>query len=206
MGCAGYWLMSYNPAYNLGWSLGGVYDSDGRHIDDRVFSRGERLSEAGGTGGRVLPLYPFGEQRATARLPLRVPVDRTGRPTDFGLAGVGAPVVSDRLGKVFLDHASGDVELLPTTIGDQAEASHAVLNVVRAVDCIDWTRSTVDWGPGGVPGRRPYYVSRLVVRENVVFGLSCFRTAGWQSNFIVSAALVQGIRELGAPEIQLEPV
>ena len=71
---SGYWSMSYNPRYGRGWWLSDLLDSDGLHIDARVFGRGERLTRP---GGLTLPLYPFGQQQCQPRLPLRTVVDQS---------------------------------------------------------------------------------------------------------------------------------
>jgi hypothetical protein len=205
MADAGYWSVSYDPGYLRGWWLGDIRDSDGYRIDDRVFLRGERLSRS---DGLTLPLYPFGEQQQRVRLPLRAVVERPGRQTDLSLAGVGAPVVSAQLGRVFQDYADDDVELLPLAI-EEADPAHFVLNVARLVDAIDGERSAINYWPADAPASlagKPSHVSKLVVRGDTVLGIGCFRPSGWGVALIVSSDLMRAIRALDAPEIEFEPV
>lgn len=206
MNDSGYWSMSYNPRYGRGWWLSDLLDSDGLHIDARVFGRGERLARP---GGLTLPLYPFGQQQCQPRLPLWTAIQRPGRATDLSLGDSGAPVVSGRLGEVFREHAAGDIELLPLAIGEGSDPDHFVLNIARLIDAIDRERSTIDyWLDHPLPEMvgKPVYVSKLLIRADAAAGVACFRPSDWSGTLIVSSDLMEAIHGLAAPEIEFEQV
>jgi hypothetical protein len=160
-----------------------------------------RLTDAVATRGRwflASPLSPAGEELdprlftnaepADVAGPLRLPLRRRGRPLDFTLADFDMPVASERLATHVAQLAGGAVQCIPVTV-EGATAPHAILNVTRAVHCLDETASDILWwtAEDDRPDRIGQYrmVDDPVLDAARLQGEPVFRVDGWRIMLLV---------------------
>ncbi|MBM7112808.1 imm11 family protein [Archangium primigenium] len=164
------------------WSLAEPRRLDGQPIEDIwQFIEGREVEDPG-------PLY--------------VPLFQAGRPLDLEFAGAGqAPVVSERVAKVFLDMAPHDVQLFPVEVEGQP-GSYFLLNVTRTVRCIDDAacEEVRLWTSGdGRPDRVGEYrvVAGLRIDPSKVNTARVFRLWGWTVPLIVEASIKDALARTG---------
>ncbi|HEX8439602.1 imm11 family protein [Archangium sp.] len=133
---------------------------------------------------------------------LRLPFDHPGKPVDFSLAGLGAPVIHAKVASLLTELASTDVQLLPVDIQGQPE-QFCILVATRLVRCIDDKASdeVEYWLPeDGRPERVGTYrkVSGMRIDPARVGDAKVFRPWGWSIALIVSEEIKNGLERIGA--------
>ena len=156
-----------------------------------------RLTDAVAARGRWFlgsPLSPAGEELDPRLFTNAEPADVTGplrlrgRPLDFTLADFDMPVASERLATHVAQLAGGAVQCIPVTV-EGAAGPHAILNVTRAVHCLDETASDIVWwtAEDDRPDRIGQYrmVSDPVLDAARLQGEPLFRVDGWRIMLLV---------------------
>ncbi|WP_426746265.1 DUF1629 domain-containing protein [Myxococcus faecalis] len=164
------------------WLLGDPTDSQGQEVDDPwQFTDG-------------CPV------QVEARL--KIPIDHSGSPLDFSLAGVGVtPIVHKGVAHIFADLAPDDVQLFPVDVAGQSEP-YFILVATRLIRCIDDNASTEVryWKPeDGRPEKVGKYraVSGMRIDPTKVGGAKVFRTWGWSIALIVSEDIKEALERAG---------
>jgi hypothetical protein len=168
------------------WELGVPLDRQGKEVDDPwMFKNG-------------VPVRVEGR--------LKVPITALGKPLDFSLAGIGvAPVVHARVASLLKELAPDEVQLFPVDIDGQPDP-FCILNVTRAVKCIDdkMSEEVEYWTPeDGRPEKVGQYqgVHGMRIDPTKAGDAKIFRTWGWTIALIVSEeikAALEHIRATGA--------
>lgn len=134
--------------------------------------------------------------------PLRVPVDRPGKPLAFDTAGVGqTPILNARVAAVFRELAPRDVQLFPVEVQGQAEP-YWLMNVARTVRCIDDKASAEVqfYTPeDGRPDRVGEYRSVIGLRIDTskVGDARVFRPWGWTPPIIIDEEIKDALERVG---------
>ncbi|HEX8700432.1 MAG TPA: DUF1629 domain-containing protein [Myxococcaceae bacterium] len=170
------------------WHLDVPTDSHGRQVDDRQFMYGTPVHIADR---------------------LRFPVEIAGKPLDFTLAGIGAPVAHVRVASMFAELAPHDVQLIPVDVEGQPD-QYLILVATRLIDCIDETASRFDrWTPeeGVLHTTRRYSIMyELRIEKAKVASAKVFRCEGWMGPLIVSGEIKDALDRMGATGTRFEEV
>jgi len=170
------------------WHLDVPEDSHGQQVDDRRFMYGTPVHIANR---------------------LRLPVEIAGKPLDFTLAGIGAPVVHVRVASLFAEVAPEDVQLIPVDVEGQPD-QYFILVATRLIDCINEEASRFDrWTPEeGEPhtNRRYSIMYELRIDKVKVGSIKVFRCEGWMGPLIVSGEIKDALERMGATGTRFEEV
>jgi hypothetical protein len=170
------------------WHLDVPTDSHGQQVDDRQFMYGT-------------PVHIMER--------LRFPIEIVGKPLDFTLAGIGAPVVHVRVASMFAELASEDVQLIPVDVEGQPE-QYLLLVATRLIRCIDEQASRIQlWThENGIPDMVGKYFSVRDMRidKAKVGGAQVFRCEGWMGPLIVSEKIKDALERMGATGTRFEEV
>lgn len=134
---------------------------------------------------------------------LKVPIKIRGKPLDFSLAGIGvAPVVHVKVASLLKELAPDDVQLFPVDIEGQPD-QFCILNVTRALKCIDDEASedVTYWTPeDGRPEKVGQYqgVHGMRIDPSKVGDAKVFRTWGWSIALIVSEEIKEALERIEA--------
>jgi hypothetical protein len=174
------------------WYLDTPVDGNGQAIGTWVFTDGQPVS---------------------VTEPLRVALDRPGKPLDYSLADAGAvPVVTPRVASVLQALAPGDIQTFPIQVEGQPEP-YVLVNVTRLLKCIDHQASEYVeiWVPedeNDQPERAGEYrnVRGLRVDKSRVGDVKIFRTWGWNVALIVSEDIKDALEGIGATGLRFTEV
>ena len=163
-----YRLHDKNSAYPDRWYLGSPTDEKGAELDARMFLMGRRLEMQGA---------------------LSLPIVRAGAPQEFTMGDFDVPILASPFIEELRRLTPDDVQVIPVNVED-GEHQYYLLNVLRVIDCLDESRSTVvrwpaDAFPKDLAGSY-LTVSDIHVDETKVAGAHMFRIEGWQAALIVS--------------------
>jgi hypothetical protein len=157
------------------WFLGQPVREDGAVVDARLFTA----------------CRPYG---ATIQ-PLRLPVQRPGRPSRVTFGAFDMPVIDAGLVAAISAATPGDVELIPATTDEISELS--IANVLPCLSCIDERRTVGDkWTEAdGRPDRVGRYrtIAQLYLDSSRITR-EIFRVYDWNIALIVSAELAAATR------------
>ena len=170
------------------WHLDTPTDSHGQQVDDRQFMYGTPVHIA---------------ER------LRFPVEIAGKPLDFTLAGIGAPVVHVRVASMVAELAPDDVQLIPVDVEGQPD-QYLILVATRLIRCIDEQASRIQlWThENGIPEMVGKYssVRDMRIDKAKVGSAQVFRCEGWMSPLIVSEGIKVALERMGATGTRFEEV
>lgn len=162
-----YRLHDKNSAYPDRWYLGSPLTSDGEELDARIFTVGRSVPDPGA---------------------LRLPIIRPGAAQEFTMADFDMPVLATS----FFEHlrlvAPDDFQALPVAIEGQS-GDYSIINVLRVVDALDESRSTVvRWRADAPLDLAGTYltVTDIHIDPSRVAAQQMFRLDGWISALIVS--------------------
>jgi len=142
---------------------------------------------------------------------LRIPLLRPGHALDFSMAGVGVtPIVHARVATLLSQLAPSDVQLFPVEIASQPEP-YFLVNVTRAVKCIDDQASAEVryWKPeDGRPEKVGKYraVSGMRIDPAKVGDAKVFRTWGWTIALIVSEDIKEALERQAITGVAFQEV
>ena len=141
---------------------------------------------------------------------LSIPVEHSGMPLDFSLAGFSTPVVSARVAAVFSELAAQDIQLVPVAVQGHEEP-YAILVATRLIRCIDDEASeeVIRWKPqDGRPDRVGRYrdVDGMRIDPAQVGDAQVFRTWGWSIALIVSEDIKLALERIRATGIRFTEV
>lgn len=173
----------YAPDGTDGWVFQGPFDNQGSRLDDPW-----RYS-----GGQHLEVTDIAE---SPTFQLAQPV---GSPLEFNISGLGAPVVPERVVRIFERLGTKDVQFLPTRVASLAEPWF-ILNVTRVVRCIDDARCSevMYWKPeDGQPKKVGTYraVYDMRIDPTKTEGARIFRTWGWLVAIVVSQDIKEALEQ-----------
>ncbi|MFY2558650.1 imm11 family protein [Corallococcus terminator] len=173
------------------WSLGDPTDETGREVANPwMFRKGE-------------PVHVEGR--------LTIPIDRSGKPMDFSMAGIGVtPVVHAKVISVLARLAPDDVQLFSVKIASES-GPYFLVNVTRTIRCIDDSASEEVryWKPeDGRPEKVGKYrgVSGMRIDPTKVGDAKVFRTWGWTIALIVSEDIKDALERAGVTGVKFEEV
>jgi uncharacterized protein DUF1629/suppressor of fused protein SUFU len=164
------------------WLLSDPIDEQGNEVRTRQFMSGEPT-------------------RFDGRL--RVPVYHPGTSLDFTRVDTGAiPVVTEKVARVLIELAPGDVQLFPVAVDSRPEP-YFLVNVARLVKCIDDEACTevLYWEPeDGRPEKVGQYrdVYGMRIDPSKVGNAKVFRPWGWRVALIVSEDVKEALERTGA--------
>ncbi|PTL75918.1 imm11 family protein [Vitiosangium sp. GDMCC 1.1324] len=172
------------------WLLGDPIDEQGNEVRTRQFMSGEPT-------------------RFDGRL--RVPIYHPGSALDFSIADTGGfPVVTEKVARVLVELAPGDVQLFPVEVESRPEA-YFLVNVARLVKCIDDEASTevLYWKPeDGRPEKVGQYrdVYGMRIDPSQVGDAKIFRPWGWRVALIVAEDVKEALERTGATGLSFREV
>ncbi|RKG55516.1 hypothetical protein D7X30_27180 [Corallococcus sp. AB011P] len=172
------------------WELGIPLDARGNEVEDPwMFREGRHVPPQQG---------------------LLVPIEHSGTPLDFSLAGFSTPVVSARVAAVFSERAAQDIQLVPVAVLGHAEP-YFILVATRLIRCIDDEASeeVIRWAPqDGRPDRVGQYrdVDGMRIDPAQVGDVQVFRTWGWSIALIVSEDIKHALERIRASGIRFTKV
>ncbi|RKH12926.1 hypothetical protein D7V97_07020 [Corallococcus sp. CA053C] len=172
------------------WELGIPQDEVGHEVDDP---------------------WMFREGRAVqVAHRLYIPVEHSGLPLDFSLAGFSTPVVSSRVAAVFSAHADPEIQLVSVEIRGHSKP-HSILVATRLIRCIDDAASdeVIYWTPqDGRPDRVGQYrdVDGMRIDPAKVGDAQVFRTWGWSIALIVSEDIKSALERIPASGVRFVEV
>lgn len=126
---------------------------------------------------------------------------------DYEEAKFAIPIVSRRVADYLSDIAPDDIQRVPAVLpGDPGEWE--LLNVLTCIDCIDHSRSTIQYYPPDHPSKpgKPRTVIWLVLEESKIRGRHIFRPKGWEVKLIVSETIKDGLQALGATGLEFHRI
>lgn len=167
------------------WHLGEITDSAGADLDCRDFTTGQ-------------PIWLGPPMRISSRhddsifevsLPLVVEVQSPGPSLDLTLSSFDVLIATPRVAELLETICRDDVQRIPVKVGDHSDW-YEVVNCVCRVDCIDESKSEIEWWRP--KDRRPDIVgtprmiTRLVIDPNRTEGRHLFRLKTWEVAIIAS--------------------
>lgn len=148
-----------------------------------------------------------------ARLRLRSEVlpNPKGKPVEFTYPLTGAPIVTERVASLLDRFAPECIQRLPITIANR-RGRYEVLNVIRAVDCLDMARTKIGYqhpidedDNSDVP--RPIgMIDKLVVDFRKAKGHDLFRLGENRNHLIVSRRIKIHLEAEKVSGIRLVPI
>lgn len=186
---AGFYRILADPHACLRWYLAAPLDAWGREVDPRLFTQGERVSVQG---------------------PLEVPLRRQGEVVSFNFGDFDMVVTPVSLNARLESLAGNDVQRIPVKIPNRVADDFEILNVCRAVSCVDESHSDfVKWSEAdGRPEKVGAYrmITKLCLRSDAAAGHDIFRVAEWPIALIVSERVKKLFEELKITGIKCQRV
>jgi hypothetical protein len=177
-----YRVLADNVAFADRWFLDEPLSAEGRHIDARLFTYGEKY---------------------VGPSPVAVPVRYWGRPVSVHLAAFDMPVVTRQVAQIIQGIAPQAVERFSVLVANDI-AGYEILNVLTLVDCLDQQRSIIQrWTEADKrPDKtgKPEMVMNLQIDPARAAGHHIFRIRDWDVALIVSDTVkgaIEGIVDLG---------
>lgn len=129
-----------------------------------------------------------------------VALDPGGNPADFMSFLPGSFVVSDKARVALRSILGRAAELLPL---DCAEGPFFAVNVLETADCLDRSRSIIDWLPSGaVAGVESYEFKQDCIGDRTIFRLPETR----QAEILLSDKFKSAVIDSGLTGLLFEPV
>ena len=158
--------------------------------------------------GVLIDLWAYRRcQPVEHRLPVPFEISHPGRSVDYNETAFSAIVVSSRLGQVWKEFASNSLQLITAEIVNSKTGWH-IANIQDCVDCLDHTRSLIQYFPSDAADRpgKPRSVIKLVIDPEKARGHHLFHISDWRVVTIVSAELKRAMESTDISGVEYLPI